>query len=448
MGKESSPRQYTPGERLQAVQRAREVGPKRAGRELKIPPGTISCWQHQERQRSSVEATSPPQSAVPEAASPPAPPCEPPPPPVAASAAEASVPHAASPKPVAKIYTPSERARALEYAAAEGVTAASRKFGISRFTIYDWRRRVYLHAEGKAAESPVVGSDKNPAVERDRRILAEWKRHPGLGPSQVRNQLRRQGLKVSVHTVRCVLDENGYVAPKVRREPVHDQYYEAVRPNHLWHLDFLHRYVHKQAIYALLVIDDYSRFIVGGALWDGERVAAAQETFLSAVNRHGKPEKVMSDGGSAFYAWKGVGAFTRLIDELEVDQLIASIPQVNGKLEVLNANIQKELFDKEKFFDLGEAQRRFSAWIAFYNFRRTHHALGGLLVPADRYFGRADEVIACIEAGRTPDGVGDPLPAGERSLDLFRITSHRGQVEVYLLGHRIVLPPAKDGSIG
>ena len=121
---------------------------------------------------------------------------------------------------------------------------------------------------------------------------------------------------------------------------------------------------------------------------------------------------------------------------------------MNGKLEVLNANVQKELFDKETFFDLGEAQRRLSAWIGFYNFRRTHHALGGLLVPADRYFGRADEVLAYIEAGRSPDGVGEPLPPGERVLDLFRITSHRGQVEVHLLGHRIVLPLAKDGGIG
>jgi len=365
------------------------------------------------------------------------------------SAAEAkAVPQEKARRRVSKVYTPSERARALEYAAAEGPTAAARKFGISRFTINDWRRIARLHAEGKVSDSLVVGSDDDLGAARDRRILDEWKAHPGLGPSQVRNQLRRQGMKVSLHTVRCVLDENGYVTPKVRRDPVHDQRYEAVRPNHLWHLDFLHRHIHKQKIYILLVLDDYSRFIVGGAIWDGERVAAVQETFLGAVNRHGKPEKVMSDGGSAFYAWKGIGEFTRLLDELEADQLIATVPQVNGKLEVLNANIQKELFNKETFFDLGEAQRRLAAWIHFYNFGRTHHALGGLLVPADRYFGRADEVLAHIEAGRSPDGVGEPIPVGERQLDLFRISSHRGRVELHLLGHRILLPLTQGGGIG
>ena len=297
-----------------------------------------------------------------------------------------------------------------------------------------------LHAEGKATSSPVAGSDEDKAAVRDLRILAEWKSHPGLGPNQVRNQLRRQGLKVSVHTVRCVLEANGYVAPKVRRQVVHDQRYEAVRPNHLWHMDFLHRYINKLHVYILLIIDDFSRYIVGGALWDGERVAAVQETFLSAVNRHGKPDKAMSDGGSAFYSWRGIGAFTRLVDELEIDQLIATTPEINGKLESLNANVQKELFNKETFFDLGETQRRFVTWIRFYNMRRTHTALGGILVPADRYFGRADEVLAAVEAGHSADGIGEPIPPGERHLDLLRISSHRGQVEMYLLGHRIALP--------
>jgi transposase InsO family protein len=427
-------RQYTTGERERAVLRATEIGPNAAGRELNVPAGTIAYWQHLARRKASANTT-PTTNAVEPICAPPADPSQ-----VSGTQAAADTGAKKRGRVVAKVYTPSQRARALESAATDGVAAASKKCGMSRFAIYDWRRRASLHADGKLADSPVVGSDEDHAAMRDNRILKEWREHPGLGPSQVRNQLRRQGLKVSMHTVRCVLEANGYVTPKVRRDPVHDHRYEAVRPNHMWHLDFLHRHIHKQKVYVLLIIDDHSRFIVGGALWDGERVAAVRETFLSAVDRHGKPEKAMSDGGSAFYAWKGIGEFTRLLEELEVDQLIATIPQVNGKLEVLNANIQKELFNQETFFDLGEAQRRFQAWIHFYNYRRTHHALGGLLVPADRYFGRADEVLAHIEAGHSPEGIGEPIPVGERQLDLFRITSHRGQIELHLMGQRILLP--------
>jgi transposase InsO family protein len=350
-------------------------------------------------------------------------------------------------KRVAKVYTPSQRAEILEYAAQHGPTEAVKKFDTTRFSIYSWQRKTELYAQGKIKDSPLAGSDENTAAVRDQKILKEWKAHPGLGPSQVRNQLRRQGMKVSVHTVRCVLEDNGYVSPKVRRIENHDQLYEAVRPNHLWHLDFLHRYIHKQKVYCLLVLDDHSRFIVGGALWEGERAGSVIETFNDAVQRHGKPEKVMSDGGSAFYAWKGVGQFTRLLEEYEIDQLIAKTPQVNGKLEVLNANIAKELFNQETFFDLGEAGRRLAAWIRFYNFRRTHHALGGLLVPADRYFGRADEVLAKIESGGSPDGVDEPAPVADRQLDIFRVTSHRGQVAIHLLGQRIPLPIVAPATI-
>lgn len=414
---------YTPVERSEALALAEKIGPTAAGRELGIPQGVICKWRYLEKRKAQEAA------ATPEA-------------PTADDTREASKPEktVAPAKRVAKSYTPSLRAQVLEYVAAHGVTAAANKFGVTRFSIYDWQRKVELHAQGKTNESPVTGSDENAAALRDQRILKEWKSSTGLGPSQVRNQLRRQGFKVSIHTVRCVLEENGYVSPKVRHVSNHDQNYEAVRPNQFWHLDFLHRHINKQKIYILILLDDFSRFIVGAAIWDGERVAAVIETFSAAVARHGKPEKVLSDGGSAFYAWRGVGRFTDLLTELETDQFVAENPQTNGKLEVLNANVQKELFNQEKFFDLGETQRRFLAWVDFYNFRRTHHALGGLLVPADRYFGRAEEVLACIEAGKPPGGVGEPAPVNERQLDLFRISSCRGRVELHLLGHRILLP--------
>lgn len=432
-------RSYGPEERTSILKRANEIGIRATAEEMGVPQGTVAGWRFYERHK----AASKPETEVVEPAQEAASLAQP------ATKAELPGPDPVGPavpgkksKRVAKIYTPSQRAEILECAAVAGPTEAARKFGVTRFSIYSWQRRAELHAQGKAESSPVTGTDTDHTAIRDQRILKEWKAHPGLGPSQVRNQLRRQGMKVSIHTVRCALEENGYVTPKVRRVEAHDQRYEAVRPNHLWHLDFLHRYIHKQKVYLLLVLDDFSRFIVGGALWEGERVASVMETFNGAVQRHGKPEKVMSDGGSAFYAWKGVGQFTSLLEEYETDQIIAKTPQVNGKLEVLNANVAKELFNQEIFFDLGETARRLAAWIRFYNFRRTHHALGGLLVPADRYFGRADEVLAKIESGGSPDGVDEPAPIGDRQLDMFRVTSHRGQVEIHLLGHRIALPMA------
>ena len=123
-----------------------------------------------------------------------------------AAAAKAAKPTTMLPKPgtplpnslvkrVARSYTPSEKAQALEHAAAHGVSAASDTFNISRFSIYDWQRKLKKAAAGEGP-SPTSGpSPQTIEEQRDQEILGEWRKHPGLGPSQIRNQLRRRGGK-------------------------------------------------------------------------------------------------------------------------------------------------------------------------------------------------------------------------------------------------------------
>ena len=231
-----SPRTYTLDEKQKATRRALEAGPSVASRELGIPSGTLSCWAHKARQGKAGFAV-PPTEEVEQNI----------------SAAESSRAPSSQPpaKPrVARVYTPSEKARALERVAALGVTAASRELGISRYSLYDWRRRVQRAAEGKG-DSPTSGPD--PAdieAQRDREILEMWKTHPGLGPSQIRNQLRRSGVKVATGTVRKVMEDAGYRPPK-RKTSDHTRRYESIRPNHIWHLDFVQRYINRASTFTL-----------------------------------------------------------------------------------------------------------------------------------------------------------------------------------------------------
>lgn len=337
----------------------------------------------------------------------------------------------------ARRYTPSEKAQALELAASVGVSAASRELGISRFSLHEWQRALDKAAKGQGP-SPTSGpAPTEIEAQRDREILSEWHKHAGLGPSQVRNQLRRRGVKVSVGTVRRVMEDAGYRPPKVKRDP-HDQRYESVRPNHRWHLDFVHRHIHRASTFTLILIDDHSRFVVGHGVDDAERASMVLSTFEEAVARHGKPERVMSDRGSAFWSWRGISRFTALLDEMEVEQEIAADKELNGKVEVFNANLHKEFFDVQRFYDVAEMKRRLVSHLHFYNHGRTHHALGGLLVPADRYHGRAAEVLARIESGATRDS--DEPELRERALSLFNIVSRNGVPEIWLLGQRLNVP--------
>jgi transposase InsO family protein len=336
----------------------------------------------------------------------------------------------------ARRYTPSEKADILEYVAREGVMAASKHYRVSRYSIYDWKRKVLRAAAGQGP-SPTSGpAPAEVEAQRDKEVLDEWHRHPGLGPSQIRNQLRRKGVKVGVQTVRRVMEESGYRPPKVRSQP-HDERFEAVRPNHMWHLDYLHRHINRAETHTLILLDDCSRYVVGHGVDDAERADLVIETFGEAVRQHGKPEMVLHDKGAAFWSWRGISRFTALLVELGVDQIAAEHKEWNGKLEVFNANLSKELFDVHRFYDVAEMRRRLAAHLHWYNHGRTSHALGGLLVPADRYYGRAEEVLARIEAGAGREGL-ETLDLRDRCLELFKVVSQGGVPEVWLMGQKVL----------
>lgn len=419
-------RRYTAAEKASAIARAEKEGPSAAAKELGIPVKSLANWRARDRAsgpRVKAAVGAEPTPAPPESAK-----AQPKPP--AATGGSPSTRRAR----VAKVYTPSQIAQALERVEEIGVRPAAAELHISRTTLREWGRKVTKAAKGEG-QSPTSGPDpKSVEADRDRRILGEWNKQRGLGPSQIKNQLRREGFRVSTQTVRRVMEDNGYLPPKTQRRD-HTGLYEAVRPNQMWHLDFVHRHIHKQPVFVLALIDDHSRFVTGWALDDAERADAVITAFEGAVARHGKPEAVMHDGGSAFWSWKGASRFSRILDEYGVDQVKVDVPQTNGKIEVFNANLHKELFDRITFEDVGELRRRIGPHFAWFNNHRTHHALGGLLVPADRYFGRADEVTARIENGGS---AGDPLDLAGRTLDLLRVVSHRGKPEVWLMGHKIL----------
>jgi transposase-like protein len=115
-----------------------------------------------------------------------------------------------------KRYSPAMKKEILDYASDNDVASAGAKFMVTETTIYDWRRAAKRR---KGATSACVSQAAgNPAADRDRRILAMWRQHPGYGPSQIRNMLKRAGFRVSVGTVRNVMEENGYLPPTLKRK--------------------------------------------------------------------------------------------------------------------------------------------------------------------------------------------------------------------------------------
>jgi len=430
----SQRRQYTAEEKRKVVQDAERMGVCAAAKKHGVHQSNVSRW----RTQSKAEATSPsaPKRAKTKRGG---------------SAVKASRPTKtskekaeatpekgtratrSSARRVAKKYTPTQIAQAIEYAAEHGVTAAAKELGMSRHAIHDWLSKARRAAVGDGPSPTSGAAPEDIETQRDAEILAEWRRNPGLGPSQVRNQLKRKGVKVSTRTVRRVMEDAGYRPPRVKRTK-HDERFEAIRPNHMWHLDYVHRFINRANAHTLILLDDCSRFVTGHGVSDAERADFVIEVFEDAIERHGKPEMVLHDKGAAFWSWRGVSRFTAYLTELGIDQVVAEHKEWNGKLEAFNGNLHTELFDVQRFYDLAEMRRRLASHLHWYNHARTHHALGGLLVPADRFYGRADEVLARIETG---GGRELELDLRDRRLELFKVVTKDGVPEVWLMGHRL-----------
>ena len=260
-----------------------------------------------------------------------------------------------------------------------------------------------LNGLSDTSTKPKTFSNRLPKATEER-ILSSWQEHPGLGPSQIHYQLKREGIRASTKAIRKVLIANGYK----KKEKIGIEgliRFEAERPNKLWQMDILDFYLGKLRLYLMLLVDDYSRFAVGSGLFTEATMSHAIITLRKAIRRYGKPENLLTDRGMQFHSWRTLSRFEKVLEALGVEHILARPhhPQTLGKVEALNKRIQNELIEKKNFRSQLEVEKNIRAWVHHYNHSRTHQGirdaeLGSVLVPADRYYGREEEVLAKVRA--------------------------------------------------
>lgn len=349
-------------------------------------------------------------------------------------------------------YSPAQKRRVLALAARVGVQKAAKRTGITAWSIYAWRNAVTLaplvekpapQEEGKEGGALPRAVQVPEAVVKQ--VVTVWRNNPGFGPSQVHYQLRRVGVKCDTKTVRKILTAHGYSPPGKRSpRPEQPRRFEASRPLELLQMDVLHFHVHGQKVYLILALDDHSRFVVGWGLLQRETMEDAIAVVQQAIRRYGKPEAILTDRGAAFHTWSGVSRFDRMLESYGIDHRLAAArhPQTCGKIEALNKAIYKELISRVEFRNFLDAKEKIGAWIDTFNHERTHQGLGGVLVPADRFYGRADRVLERIEAhhaGKKNPPVPAILETSEenREISLFQIRLVGENIELWLFGRRV-----------
>ena len=304
-----------------------------------------------------------------------------------------------SPQPA---MTPEQRLLILDTWQRSGLPAGdfAPLVGVSKHTLYAWKKRFDEQGPAGLMDQPRGGPKGSRVPELTKRTILMLKQaNPDWGCQRISDMLLRgPALPACAAAVARVLHEAGYQMEEVTTRPHPDKLrqFERATPNQLWQTDLFTFVLKRQnrRVYLVAFMDDHSRFITGYGLHASQSTALVLEVVRAAIVAYGTPQEILTDNGSQYVTWRGKSAFHREMEKRGIKQIVAKPqrPQTLGKIERFWGTLWRECIETSVFLDLEDARRRIGHFIDYYNFQRPHQGIDGL-VPADRFFGAASEVL-------------------------------------------------------
>jgi putative transposase len=148
------------------------------------------------------------------------------------------------------------------------------------------------------------------------------------------------------------------------------------RPNQVWAADITYVPIGRGFLYLVAVIDWASRAVLAWRLSNTMDVSFCVSALEEALVRFGKPEIFNTDQGSQFTS----AAFTGILAAADIRISMDGRGRWmdNVFIERLWRSLKYEDIYLKGYADGREARAGIGAWIAFYNARRPHQALGNL----------------------------------------------------------------------
>ena len=158
-----------------------------------------------------------------------------------------------------------------------------------------------------------------------------------------------------------------------------NQEFNQKAPNLVWASDFTYIKVNGKWLYLCVVIDLFSRKVIGWNLSSKPDVDLVMTAFKKAYSARDVSYGLMfhSDRGSQYTAF----AFRQLLDQLNVVQSFSKkgYPFDNAVCESFFKYLKKERIYRKKYHSADELRRDLFEYIeGFYNNRRPHGSLGYL----------------------------------------------------------------------
>jgi putative transposase len=203
----------------------------------------------------------------------------------------------------------------------------------------------------------------------------------------------------STRTMYRVLDAHDEVKERraIARHPKHAApQLIATGPNQVWSWDItrLRTFLKFSYLYLYVVIDIFSRYVVGWMTATTETAGLAKRLIAETVDREGVAPKVLTlhaDRGTQMTS----KTLAQLLSELDVVRSF-SRPHVSNDNPFSEAQFKTAKYHPsfpERFGVIDDARAHFQTFMPWYNHEHRHSGIA-FLTPADVHFGRAQAVLA------------------------------------------------------
>ena len=277
-----------------------------------------------------------------------------------------------------------------------GVSAACQALGMPRSSFY--RTRAPQQSSPEPEPRPRPGRALSDQERAHVRETLNSERFQDQSPRQVWATLLDEGRYLcSWRTMYRVLDEHAEV--RERRDQLRRPAYEkpellATAPNELWSWDItkLKGPVTWTYFYLYVILDVFSRYVVGWMVAEKESSALAKELIEQTCQRQGIDQNQL-----VLHADRGPSMTSKTVAQLLAD---LGVTKTHSRPHVSNDNPYSEAQFKtmkyrpdfpERFGSLAHARCWGGRFFPWYNHEHYHSGLG-LLTPAQVHYGQADEV--------------------------------------------------------
>ena len=259
-------------------------------------------------------------------------------------------------------------------------------FGISRETWYKWKRRYDVYGvDGLKNQSRKPHNIKNVKVTEElEKLVLELRLNNRFGPMRIRFRLKRKyRVSLGTKTIYNLLKRHklNVLAVKLKRKY---KRFEMKHPNELVQMDTKGPFYLKASRtkhYFIHVIDDCSRKVV--SKWCNRRTSEAALSVLKEwVKLHGKPNKVMHDGGTEFTSTDFKNFL--ILNGIKDKQIPKGYPQEQGKVEAYNKIVIAEFLQIEELKDEKDGAEKYESFVNSYNYEREHGGINGM-TPAEKF---------------------------------------------------------------